>query len=117
MGEDEHGPLPLAAVGRARVGVGVPAVPASRPGANPELIAAARPMPLPQSVTGKGIAPKPRGRSPPAFDSEGYAQCTTVERCIARLKQWRDLALRTNKPANAHEAARQLAAILIWARP
>jgi transposase len=56
------------------------------------------------------------GGRPPAFDSEAYAQCNTVERCIARLKQWRGLTLRTDKPANAYEAALQLAAILIWAR-
>lgn len=36
-----------------------------------------------------------------------------VERCIARLKQWRGLAMRTDKLAVAYRAALHLAAILI----
>lgn len=39
-----------------------------------------------------------------------------VERCINRLKQWRGLAMRTDKLAIAYRAALHLAAILIWAR-
>lgn len=55
-------------------------------------------------------------RRPPAFDAEAYKQRTTVERCIARFKQWRGLAMRTDKLALAYRAALHLAAILIWAR-
>ncbi|MER6237611.1 transposase, partial [Streptomyces clavifer] len=40
----------------------------------------------------------------------------TVERCIARLKQWRGLAMRTDKLAIAYQGALHLAAILIWSR-
>ncbi|MFF8513539.1 transposase [Streptomyces sp. NPDC015492] len=57
-----------------------------------------------------------RGRAggrPPAFDAEAYKQRNAVERCINRLKQWRGLAMRTDKLAIAYQAA---LAILIWAR-
>ncbi|MEU7515881.1 IS5 family transposase [Streptomyces sp. NPDC042898] len=60
-----------------------------------------------------------RGRTggrPPGFDAETYKQRNTVERCINRLKQWRGLAMRTDRLAIAYEAALHLAAILTWAR-
>ncbi|MET8666871.1 IS5 family transposase [Streptomyces tendae] len=60
-----------------------------------------------------------RGRTggrPPGFDAEAYKQRNTVERCINRLKQWRGLAMRTDKLAIVYQAALHLAAILIWAR-
>ncbi|WP_433261558.1 IS5 family transposase [Actinosynnema sp. CS-041913] len=56
------------------------------------------------------------GGRPPTFDPEAYKGRNTVERCIARLKQWRGLAMRTDKLAIAYQAALHLAAILIWAR-
>ncbi|WP_406223536.1 IS5 family transposase [Streptomyces decoyicus] len=56
------------------------------------------------------------GGRPPAFDAETYKQRNTVERCINRLKQWRGLAMRTDKLAIAYQAALHLAAILIWTR-
>ncbi|MGY5124333.1 IS5 family transposase [Streptomyces nigrescens] len=56
------------------------------------------------------------GSRPPAFDAEAYKQRNTVERCINRLKQWRGLAMRTDKLAIAYQAALHLAAILIWTR-
>ncbi|WSJ34416.1 IS5 family transposase [Streptomyces subrutilus] len=61
---------------------------------------------------------KRRGRAggrPPAFDSEDYKIRNTVERCIARLKQWRGIAMRTDKLAVHYEAALTVAAIAIWA--
>ena len=60
-----------------------------------------------------------RGRAggrPPAFDAETYKQRNTVERCINRFKQWRGLAMRTDKLAIAYQAALHLASILIWTR-
>lgn len=39
-----------------------------------------------------------------------------VEGCVHRLKQWRGLAMRTNKLAIAYEGALRLARILIWTR-
>lgn len=53
---------------------------------------------------------------PPGFDREAYKERNTVERCISRLKQWRGLAMRTDKLAIAYQAALHLAAILIWLR-
>ncbi|WP_399937020.1 IS5 family transposase [Streptomyces sp. BBFR25] len=60
-----------------------------------------------------------RGRAggrPPGFDAEAYKQRNAVERCINRFKQWRGLAMRTDKLAIAYQAALHFAAILIWAR-
>ncbi|WSK39898.1 hypothetical protein OG761_17075 [Streptomyces tubercidicus] len=45
-----------------------------------------------------------------------YKQRNTIERCINRLKQWRGLAMRTDKLALAYQAALHLAAILIRTR-
>ncbi len=61
-----------------------------------------------------------RGRAagrPPGFDAEAYKQRNAVERCINRLKQWRGLAMRTDKLALAYRTALHLAAILMWTRP
>ncbi|QKV95257.1 IS5 family transposase [Streptomyces sp. NA02950] len=57
-----------------------------------------------------------RGGRPPGFDAEAYRERNTVERCISRIKQWRGLAMRTDKLAIAYQAALHLAAILIWIR-
>lgn len=58
----------------------------------------------------------PRGGRPPGFDAELYKERNAVERCINRLKQWRGLAMRTDKLAIAYQAALHLAATLIWVR-
>lgn len=58
----------------------------------------------------------PLGGRPPAFDPEAYKDRNAVERCIARLKQWRGLAMRCDKLALVYRAALHLAAILIWTR-
>jgi transposase len=47
---------------------------------------------------------------------EAYKQRNAVERCISRFKQWRGLAMRTDKLAIAYRAVLYFAAILIWAR-
>lgn len=60
-----------------------------------------------------------RGRSggrPPAFDIEAYKQRNAVERCTSRFKQRRGLAMQTDKPTIAYQAAICVAALLIWAR-
>lgn len=92
-------------------------VPRSGPGrvtsANTES-ALSSPSPPARSATVCGEA-RAEGR-PPAFDAEAYKQRNSVERCINRLKQWRGLAMRTDKLAIAYQAALHLAAILIWAR-
>jgi transposase len=56
------------------------------------------------------------GGRPPGFDAEKYKERNAVERCIARLKQWRGLALRTDKLAIAYQAALHVSSILLWAR-
>ncbi len=43
-------------------------------------------------------ASRPR-QTPPGFDAETYKERNAVERCIARIKQWRVLAMRTDKLA------------------
>lgn len=55
------------------------------------------------------------GGRPPAFDRDDYKLRNTVERCIGRLKQWRGVAMRTDKLAVHYAAAVQLAAVFIWA--
>ncbi|MFF1414509.1 IS5 family transposase [Streptomyces sp. NPDC058289] len=73
---------------------------------------------IPQSADQIGHRLK-RGRAggrPPGFDGETYKQRNAVELGINRLKQWRGLAMRTDKLAMAYQAALHLAAILIWVR-
>lgn len=53
---------------------------------------------------------------PPGFDAGKYKERGAVERCIARLKQWRGLALRTDRLAIAYQAALHVASISIWVR-
>ncbi|MFF3865704.1 hypothetical protein [Micromonospora sp. NPDC001898] len=58
-----------------------------------------------------------RGGRPPAFDKQQYRQRNVAERCINRLKQWRGLAMRTDKLAVHYQAALTLAGILLWTEP
>lgn len=73
-------------------------------------------IPQPSDQIGHRLRRGSAGGRPPAFDAEAYKQRNSVERCINRLKQWRGLAMRTDKLAIAYQAALYLAAILIWAR-
>lgn len=73
-------------------------------------------IPQPADQVGHRLRRGRAGGRPPGFDAEAYKKRNTVERCIARLKQWRGLPLRTDKLAIAYQAALHLAAILIWAR-
>lgn len=73
-------------------------------------------IPQPADQIGHRLRRGPAGGRPPGFDAEAYKQRNAVERCIDRLKQWRGLAMRTDKLAIAYRAALHLAAILIWAR-
>jgi len=57
-----------------------------------------------------------RGGRPPSFNRLAYKHRNTVERCINRLKQWRGIALRTDKLAVRYLAAIQVAAIFLWVR-
>jgi transposase len=73
-------------------------------------------IPQPSDQIGHRLRRGRAGGRPPAFDSEAYKQRNTVERCINRLKQWRGLALRTDKLAIAYQAALHVAVIFMWAR-
>lgn len=50
---------------------------------------------------------------PPAFDSEAYKGRNVVERGFNRLKNWRGLAMRSDKTASNYLAAVQLAASFV----
>jgi len=43
-----------------------------------------------------------------------YKGRNVVERCFSKLKQWRGIAMRSDKTARAYRAAIALAATLIW---
>ncbi|WP_407560853.1 IS5 family transposase [Streptomyces sp. 184] len=73
-------------------------------------------IPQPADQIGHRLRRGRAGGRPPGFDAETYKKRNTVERCIARLKQWRGLAMRTDKLAITYQAALHLAAILIWTR-
>ncbi len=73
-------------------------------------------IPQPADQIGHRLRRGRLGGRPPGFDAEAYKQRNTVERCINRLKQWRGLAMRTDKLATAYQAALHLATILVWTR-
>ena len=73
-------------------------------------------IPQPSDQVGHRLRRGRAGGRPPGFDTEAYKQRNAVERCINRLKQWRGLAMRTDKLAIAYQAALHFAAILMWTR-
>ncbi|MFE5488008.1 IS5 family transposase [Streptomyces sp. NPDC056527] len=73
-------------------------------------------IPQPADQIGHRLRRGRAGGRPPGFDAETYKERNAVERCINRLKQWRGLAMRTDKLAIAYQAALHLAAILVWTR-
>jgi transposase len=56
------------------------------------------------------------GGRPPACDAEIYAGRNVVERCFARLKQFRALATRYAKRAAYYRALLLIAATVLWLR-
>ncbi len=54
------------------------------------------------------------GGRPPGFDAEIYKRRNVVERSFNRLKNWRGIAMRTDKTARNYQAGITLAATLIW---
>lgn len=54
------------------------------------------------------------GGRPRTFDAEAYKGRNVVERCFNKLKQWRGIAMRSDKLARNYRAAVSLAAALIW---
>ncbi len=61
---------------------------------------------------GKGSA----GGRPPAFDAEFYKQRNTVERAINKLKDFRGVAMRTDKREFVYQGTIDIASIKIWLR-
>lgn len=60
-----------------------------------------------------------RGRAggrPPAFDPAGYKERNTVERCFAKLKQFRAAATRYDKCDYMYQATLDVASIRVWLR-
>ncbi|MFI6575196.1 IS5 family transposase [Nocardiopsis sp. NPDC050513] len=56
------------------------------------------------------------GGRPPAFDREIYRDRNVVERCFARLKQFRAIATRFDKLADRYRAGVVLASLILWLR-
>lgn len=60
-----------------------------------------------------------RGRAggrPPSFDHELYKARNVVERCFARLKQFRAFATRFDELADRYRAGIHLASLILWLR-
>lgn len=56
------------------------------------------------------------GGRPPAFDRAVYRDRNVVERCFARLKQFRAIATRFDKLADRYRAGVVLASLILWLR-
>jgi transposase len=56
------------------------------------------------------------GGRPPAFDAASYKQCNTVERAINKLKDFRAVAMRTDKREFVYQGTIDVASIKIWLR-
>ncbi len=56
------------------------------------------------------------GGRPPAFDAESYKQRNSVERTINKLKDFRAVAMRTDKREFVFQGTIDVASIKIWLR-
>ncbi|MEV5355835.1 IS5 family transposase [Streptomyces sp. NPDC052693] len=56
------------------------------------------------------------GGRPPAFDKDIYRNRNVVERCFARLKQFRAITMRFDKLADRYRAGIVVAALALWLR-
>jgi transposase len=56
------------------------------------------------------------GGRPPAFDAEAYKQRNSVERAINKLKDFRAVAMRTDKREFVFRGTIDVASIKIWLR-
>ena len=57
-----------------------------------------------------------KGGRPPAFDAARYKERNTVERCFSKLRQFRAVATRYDKPARIYQGTVDVASIRIWLR-
>jgi transposase len=56
------------------------------------------------------------GGRPPSFDAATYKERNLVERCFAKLKQWRAIATRFDKLASRYLAGTAIASLMLWLR-
>jgi len=56
------------------------------------------------------------GGRPPSFDTDTYRGRNVIERCFARLKQFRDLATRYTKRLAYWRSELIIATIVLWLR-
>jgi transposase len=56
------------------------------------------------------------GGRPPAFDADAYKDRNSVERTISRLKDFRAVAMRTDKREFVFRGTIDVASIKIWLR-
>lgn len=71
-------------------------------------------IPEPKDQKANRVRRGSQGGRPVGFDWDTYKHRNTVERCFNRLKQWRGLAMRTDKHAHNYEAGLLLGAIVMW---
>ncbi|MFD1930659.1 MULTISPECIES: transposase [Nonomuraea] len=57
-----------------------------------------------------------RAGRPPSFDATAYKDRNLVERCFAKLKQWRAVATRYDKLASRYLAGVTIASLMLWLR-
>ena len=60
------------------------------------------------------LAKGARGGRPPSFDAEAYKGRNVVERCFARLKDFRAVCTRFDKRGYNYEAGVLLACVMLW---
>ncbi len=100
-------------------GIRVPRLGPGRPRTRPDRVLADKGYPsIPEREDQIAHRAKKPGR-PIDFGAEQqqrYRGRNVVERCFNKLKQWRGIAMRTDKLARNYRAAIALAATLIWLR-
>lgn len=61
--------------------------------------------------------PRVSRRQTLGFDKQRYGRRNAIERCFAKLKQWRGLATRYDKTATNYRGGLLLATLLMWTQP
>lgn len=73
-------------------------------------------IPERRDQSGNRVRRASRGGRPPAFDKTAYKGRNVVERCFARLKQFRAVATRFDKLAARYRTGVVIAALILWLR-
>ena len=71
------------------------------------------PCTIPERADHRRVRARRHARGP-AFDAQAYKRRNVVERCVNRLKQFRALATRYDKTADAYRGLLSLAALVLW---